>query len=269
MFDYGARWYDAAVGRFMSVDPLAEKYPSWSPYTYVANNPSNNIDPDGRYILPEKMAKRYSKLAGYLQNGVRTLLQNKNIRSGLKLIGGFSDSQIDNDLGTYNQGITINLKQLDNDVIDHPQGMEVNGNQWVPRGQINIDETLAQQLQDASTPEEESAALLGIVSTILHETIHAGQNGYGEGGVGDVDGAFSRSDFYNKRTGGIDYNYFFNGNQVGNSLESGEAFENAIWDFGGLLHGMKQGEQGKKDQMIRYSLNKYFGNSSALPKKDE
>ncbi len=36
----------------MSVDPLADKYPSLSPYAYVANNPLNYIDPDGREIFP-------------------------------------------------------------------------------------------------------------------------------------------------------------------------------------------------------------------------
>lgn len=39
------------VQRFYSVDPLAEKYPNISPYAYVANNPINAIDPDGRLII--------------------------------------------------------------------------------------------------------------------------------------------------------------------------------------------------------------------------
>lgn len=47
-YDYHARGYYPAIMRFTSVDPLAEKYTSISPYAYCANNPIMFIDPDGR-----------------------------------------------------------------------------------------------------------------------------------------------------------------------------------------------------------------------------
>jgi len=46
-FYYGARYYDPKVSVWLSVDPLASKYPNSSPYVFVANNPINLIDPDG------------------------------------------------------------------------------------------------------------------------------------------------------------------------------------------------------------------------------
>lgn len=49
-YDYGARGYYPAMGRFTSIDPLAEKYYNISPYAYCAGNPINRIDPDGRVV---------------------------------------------------------------------------------------------------------------------------------------------------------------------------------------------------------------------------
>ena len=46
-YDYGARHYDAVLGRFITVDALYDKHFKVSPYVYCGNEPVGRIDPDG------------------------------------------------------------------------------------------------------------------------------------------------------------------------------------------------------------------------------
>ncbi len=45
--DYGFRIYDPRLGKFLSVDPLQNSYPWFTPYQYAGNSPIGNIDLDG------------------------------------------------------------------------------------------------------------------------------------------------------------------------------------------------------------------------------
>ncbi|GAE86541.1 cell well associated RhsD protein precursor [Bacteroides reticulotermitis JCM 10512] len=49
-YDYGARMYDAVLGRWHVVDPLPEMYYGVSPYAHCLNNPVRYVDPKGKDI---------------------------------------------------------------------------------------------------------------------------------------------------------------------------------------------------------------------------
>ncbi|MGL5787761.1 MAG: RHS repeat-associated core domain-containing protein, partial [Bacteroidales bacterium] len=66
-----ARYYEPVLSRFTTMDPLAEKYYSISPYAYCAGNPVMYVDPDGRkidlYQMSEEERIQYDKEIGVIK----------------------------------------------------------------------------------------------------------------------------------------------------------------------------------------------------------
>ena len=71
LMDYGARWYDGAIGRFTGVDPLASERSWVSPYNYVQNNPILRIDPTGAldWIYDQQEDGSYQRREGVENDG--------------------------------------------------------------------------------------------------------------------------------------------------------------------------------------------------------
>ena len=62
-----ARYYNSDLSIWLSVDPMSDKYPSTSPYTYCGNNPVRLMDPDGREIwIVGEDGNRYQYKDGFL-----------------------------------------------------------------------------------------------------------------------------------------------------------------------------------------------------------
>lgn len=154
--DYGARNYDAALGRFFNQDRFATKYFSLSPYQYAANDPIRNIDVNGDSINVSNLITQNGKLnteglyvlfnmvsdlsdatgLNFSVNGSGNLVSDGKInkdkngnqigsKSARKyvngLIGSTRDINVTNDNSKSTQGggigsVNINSDQIDNNI---------------------------------------------------------------------------------------------------------------------------------------------------------
>jgi RHS repeat-associated protein len=107
-YDYGARFYDPQIGRWSSVDPLAEMDYSGSPFGYVSNSPVNLIDPDGRYSADFNDENATKKSSNYFDDGPRTIASTHTNEKG-DVLAVYNDG----DLGIYVHPDGITKTEID------------------------------------------------------------------------------------------------------------------------------------------------------------
>lgn len=102
-YDYGARHYDAAIGRWHMVDPMADKYYDVGPYVYCLNNPFLLVDPNGMWPTWGGIKSGFRRAAGaslsFVNGAARAIVDNISLGT-LSL----RDSGIYSSASAYNAG---------------------------------------------------------------------------------------------------------------------------------------------------------------------
>ena len=167
-YEYGARGYYAAMGKFMTVDPLAEKRYSVSPYVYCLNNPIRYIDHDGNFELDANQVRQYPILAQLLKNGIQDFKNSPDVMHALMKYGQLSKKQILNDL-EWGNGPKVKVLSIERKAVA--------GRFLQNRGSniLELNKEIAAQLEKA-TGKEKEVLLFYIADIILHEYTHYGDD---------------------------------------------------------------------------------------------
>ncbi len=86
LYEYRFRWYDAAVARFIQVDPLADDYTYKSTYDYAENEPISNIDLDGLEKLKGINENNTPEFVTGLDNGSNSQKKSQLFRKKVHLL---------------------------------------------------------------------------------------------------------------------------------------------------------------------------------------
>jgi RHS repeat-associated protein len=170
--DFGARIYDARLGRFATIDLFSWKFPAESHYAFAGNSPICFIDFNGLYKIDPSQLKtwqdNYPLLLCYLQNDfANDLNRDKELMKNLSEECKISFEQLNEILSK--DGPNVSLNDLSNGAVGYTgskYGISLD-NYYL----TNIEMTLK---NPNATFIEKQAAILTFYITMVHETVHVG-----------------------------------------------------------------------------------------------
>ena len=249
--DFGARYMDhELMTMWLSVDPMADKYPSISPYAYCNWNPVKLVDPDGREIVIKDGNKTY-----YYING--------HVYANNKGSGGCWDSRLGKDASK----IKGNLDKM----LDDKAGKKVVGRLTSSKETY----TIAADAKSGDGSYNSSSNKVSLVSgnlnnleALSHELFHAYQddNGRKPHTIYNEVEAYVFSGVISGRSEGItsdtDLDYRLTGLGFAKDLKSGKSFNSQTFQY--LLDNFKKSSSAN----CKGTYNKYPKNSGNYKASD-
>ncbi|QTY28393.1 RHS repeat-associated core domain-containing protein [Flavobacterium sp. CS20] len=230
LYYFGARYYQPSWSVWLSVDPLAEEMPSWSPYAYGFNNLIRFIDPDGRspwdviiIITGEKSKEAFKQLSA------STNLRLKMDESGKVTAKGNAKTDADKVLleAINSKTVEVNINATGSNFTDEGNwfvggafgGSEVNGD-----GKVITSQTVNPEM--TGKIDEFYGVQNGV--SVLHEVIESYIGGKESPGIGSP----TFDDVQKKTPTGVGY---LNAHNKTEALDPRHVAPNIIADPNGIF----------------------------------
>jgi hypothetical protein len=196
--DYGARNYDALLGRWLGVDALAEKYMGYNPYVYCLGNPVSLIDPNGQFPITPSFRENYPRLTNFIENKLQSYVLNSPRMTNILeqySVGTLTKSQIQIDFQSKNgPSITNTTYSSEPGALNQEAEYDYNSNTMIfgDKELQNFEKKLG-----SSDKRVQSWGMMDFTKLFLHEYIHYGDALDGMDAVIDANGKIA-NDEYNR-----------------------------------------------------------------------